>query len=154
MASGAANAENNAFSVLLIHPSKGLICEDDPNCHDAAFKLGAEQEIVGYARGKNLLISDMTSFGSFWRVREDIHIRASHDGQANRYTAVLTNTSSETVSGLTLALGDPACIESHDSPCEVTAVGNKIIFEQVTSGQVIHFTAVYSETFLPLILKN
>lgn len=152
-----ANAENNAINVLLIHPSKGLICESDPSCRNAAFKLYAEQEIIDYARGKNLLVSDMTSFCSFWRTRDGVRIEASYTGETNRitYTVVLTNTSSETISGLTLALGDPICLESHDSPYAVSAVGNKIIFEQIAPDQTTSFTAaICYEAFLPLIMKN
>ncbi len=151
-----ANAENYATNVLLIHPSIGLVCEADPDCHNAAFKLDAEQRIISYARGKNLLISNMTLFYSFWHARDGVHIRASHDSAANRYTGVLTNTGSKTISGLTLALGNPVHLESHTSPYPVTTTGNKIVFEQVAPGQVISFTAVHQNynTYLPLVLKQ
>ena len=103
-----------------------------------------------------MLVSDMTSFCSFWRTRDDVRIKASYTGEANRitYTVVLTNTSSETISGLTLALGDPVRLESHDNPYAVRTMGNKIIFEQIAPSQAISFTAVCCEVFLPLIMKN
>ncbi len=149
-----ANAENYAINVLLIHPSIGLVCESDPDCHDAAFKLDAEQTIVDYAREKGLLVGDMTSFCGFWRARSEVRVEANYDGLAHRYTIVLTNTNPEVISGLTLLLGDVACSVSHDSAYKVTTVGNKIVFERIAPGQVINLTVDSCRIFLPLILQN
>jgi hypothetical protein len=151
-----ANAENYALNVLLIHHSKGLVCESDPDCHDAAFKLDAEQRIVDYARGKGLLVGDMTSFCDFWRARSEVRVEANYDDLARRYTIVLTNTASEAIAGLTLRLGDLACFVSHDSPYPVTAVDNEVVFEQIAPGQVINLTvdSCRARIFLPVIARN
>lgn len=149
-----ANTDNNAINVLLIHPSRGPECEAHPDCDDVEFKLNAEQEIVDYARGKDLLIADLTSFCGFWRARDRVLVEANHDSRANTYTVTVTNNDSEVISGLTLTLGDPVRIASHDSPYTITAVGDRVVIERMTPGQAVRFTAVYGEVFLPVILRN
>jgi hypothetical protein len=153
-----ANMENNAINVLLIHPSKGRKCLDAvPPCYKADFKLEAERQIVNFAKTNNFLITDLTSFARFWRVRDDILVDASYAKGTNNYTytIVLTNTNANSISDLTLALGDH-CINPkiRDSPYSVNAIGNKIIFEQIDPNQVVNLTAVGCEIFMPMILKN
>jgi peptidoglycan/xylan/chitin deacetylase (PgdA/CDA1 family) len=154
-----ANRENNAINVLLIHPSKGRNCLDakNPPCYRADFKLETERQIVNFAKTNNFLVTDLTSFAKFWRARDDILVDASYAKGTNSYTytIVLTNTNADSISGLTLALGD-YCINPkfHDSPYSANAMGNKIIFEQIDSNQVVNLTAVGCEIFMPLILKN
>jgi hypothetical protein len=52
-----ANADNEAISTLLIHPSQ------------TGYKLKAEEKLLSALKGKDIWIGDITSYADFWKKR-------------------------------------------------------------------------------------
>jgi hypothetical protein len=52
-----ANADNEAISTLLIHPSQ------------TGYKLKAEEKLLSALKGKDIWIGDVTSYADFWKKR-------------------------------------------------------------------------------------
>ena len=52
-----ANAENNAVTCLLIHPT------------DTTYKLLIERDLIRFAKARDYWVGDVSSFASFWSGR-------------------------------------------------------------------------------------
>lgn len=92
----AANAENNAVTCLLIHPT------------DTTYKLEAEDRLLRYCRTRPIWISDVTRFGLFAKARAAVRVTIERAGgelilRLNRERAALP-------SGLTLAVETEASV--------------------------------------------
>jgi peptidoglycan/xylan/chitin deacetylase (PgdA/CDA1 family) len=86
-----ANAENNALSCLLIHPT------------NATYKLETERRLIESCRSRDFWVGDVGSMAQFWRDRSRLHptLRKENDGTA---TILLNQTKKDLPSGQTLVI--------------------------------------------------
>ena len=93
----AANAENGAVSVILVHSNESRL------------KAAAEERLLRQLP-PDILRSDMLSFAKFWRARD--RLRWSVTAGSNPSNFVLLVTAEESVSGLTFEFGQPVSIST------------------------------------------
>jgi hypothetical protein len=93
----AANAENGAVSVILVHSNESRL------------KAAAEERLLRQLP-PDILRSDMLSFAKFWRARD--RLRWSVTAGSNPSNFVLLVTTEESVSGLTFEFGQPVSIST------------------------------------------
>jgi peptidoglycan/xylan/chitin deacetylase (PgdA/CDA1 family) len=105
-----ANAENNAISCLLIHPT------------DVTFKLETERRLIEAVRGSDIWIGGLGSMARFWRERDRLRpsLRKGNDGKP----VIVLNCKREEI-----PTGQALVVEAHSgSPLpEVQDAAGKII---------------------------
>lgn len=69
-----ANRDNEAVTVLLIHPS---------DTRDESYKLEAQKSLMKAAVDMDAWMGDLTSFGEFWRLRHQTGFSVFHDEEKN-----------------------------------------------------------------------
>jgi len=94
------NAQNRAFTTLLVHPSRG---RDQP-AENLRTKLEAVGTLVDQAHAAGMLVTPLEEIGDFWRSRLDTALDARYDADAG-YSGTLT-AGATTAPGLTLEFGD------------------------------------------------
>jgi len=113
-----ANAENNAISTLLIHPT------------DTTYKLETERRLIEANRGSDTWIGDVGSMARFWRGRAQLtpYIRKESDGKE---AIILNLRQSEIPPGQTLVMEAqhggtvPPVLDSTGQPIPVRMRVNK-----------------------------
>jgi hypothetical protein len=103
----AANAENGAVSVILVHSNESRL------------KAAAEEQLLRQLP-PDILRCDMLSFAKFWRARD--RLRWSVTAGSNPNQVMLRVTSAESISGLTFEFGQPVTISNHSPNTETATV--------------------------------
>ncbi len=120
-----ANAENNAVTCLLIHPT------------DTTYKLLIERDLIRFAKARDYWVGDISSFASFWAERSKTKFEVT---ETEKSLNIQVNTPLAKIRpGLTLSLtGAP----------EVSQVS---VIDK--DGESVSFTPIYDDRTLLLVLQ-
>ena len=120
-----ANAENNAVTCLLIHPT------------DTTYKLLIERDLIRFAKARDYWVGDLASFASFWAKRSQTSFEVT---ETEKSLNIQVNTPLAQIRpGLTLSL---------TSAPDVSQVS---VIDQ--DGESVSFTPIYDNRTLLLVLQ-
>jgi hypothetical protein len=130
------NQANNAWNVLLVHPSygRGVGPENLP------IKMEAVGKVIEFAAAHQIRIEGLTSLGNFWRAREATSLTVS-SGSAG-YSGTL-QTGAETAPGVSLEFGDELASFSCPGGGPTLVKGRRVVFQQALPAKTkLSFTAL------------
>jgi hypothetical protein len=121
-----ANAENQAISVILIHPN------------EAQHKLKAEEDLLNQLPS-GITATDMVSFARFWRARDRLKWSIAPDRASSRVR--LTVETDEPVEGLTFDFSRH--IKSVDGDATLAESGHQIVLRPLKAGDSLSLEIRY-----------
>ena len=120
-----ANAENNAVTCLLIHPT------------DTTYKLLIERDLIRFAKARDYWVGDLASFASFWAERSQTSFEVT---ETEKSLNIQVNTPLAQIRpGLTLSLTGAPDVS------QVSVIDK--------DGESVSFTPIYDDRTLLLVLQ-
>ena len=130
------NLGNNAWNVMLVHPSYGL----GVGPANLKVKIAAVKEFVKIAQKQDVLIEQMDALGDFWRGRDGVKLTARVDPSAG-YTGTLEVGKAE-APHFSLEFGDNITKFDCEGAGPTTIRGGRVVFTNpLPAGKTFAFTA-------------
>jgi len=119
------NADNNAWIVSLVHPSRGV--GEDVTVGNVAFKVEAARWAIRQAKNRGLKVMRMIQAGEFWRGRDGVRIEARYDEDLG-YTGTL-RVGEHDAPRFSLAFGDHIESFQASGAGSVKIAGSRVVFD-------------------------
>ncbi len=129
------NSANNAWNVLLVHPSYGV----GVNTDNLQVKIDSVSKYIDFAKTRDVFVGGLNALGDFWRGRDAVTVQASYVPTTG-YTGTLV-TGTVAAPGFTLEFGDTVKTFSCPGGGTFTMKDNRVTFAELPAGTTLSFQA-------------
>ena len=131
------NMANNAWNVMLVHPSYGL----GVGPSNLAVKIDSVRQFIKTVKPLDVVIEQIDALGDFWRGRDGVQLSADFDA-AKGYSGKL-EVGTVAAPHFSLEFGDQLASFDCPSAGPFTLAGNRVVFtDPLPAGATLTFTAV------------